>query len=74
MSRLSTRTIDDITAPSTLTTLADRRNGVRGSFKVIIVAADEQSSLSRAYKMGFILRFICGFVSGKFLILHPREP
>ena len=50
------------------------RDGVRGSFKVIVVAGDEQTSLSRAYKMGFILRFICKFSPSKFLRLDPREP
>jgi hypothetical protein len=48
------------------------RNGVRGSFNVTVVAGDEQTSLSRAYEMGFILRFICGFAPSKFLRLDPR--
>ena len=50
------------------------QDGVRGSFKVIVVAGDEQTSLSRAYKMGFILRYICGFTPSKFLRLDPGEP
>ena len=47
------------------------QDSVRRPFKAIIVAGNEQASISRAYKMGFILRFICGFAPSKFLRLDP---
>ena len=47
------------------------KNGVRRPCKAIVVAGREQISVSRAYKMGFILRFICGFAPSKFLRLDP---
>ena len=48
------------------------RDGIRRPFKAIIVSGDEKRSLSRAYRMGFILRFLCGFAPSKFLRLDPR--
>jgi len=48
------------------------RDGVRGAFEAVVVAGDERALLARAYKMGFILRFICGFAPSKFLRLDPR--
>jgi len=47
------------------------QDGVRRPFKAIVVAGREQTSVSRVYKMGFILRFICGFAPSKFLRLDP---
>ena len=48
------------------------RDGVRGPCEAIVVTGDERTALSRAYEMGFILRFICGFAPSKFLRLDPR--
>jgi hypothetical protein len=48
------------------------RAGVRRSFEAVVVAGDERTSLSPAYEMGFILRFICEFSPSKFLRLDPR--
>ena len=48
------------------------REGVRGPYKAVVVTGDERTALSRAYKMGFVLRFVCGFAPSKFLRLEPR--
>jgi len=49
------------------------RDGVRGPYKAVVVTGDERVGLARAYKMGFILRLVCGFAPSKFLRLEPRN-
>lgn len=45
--------------------------GVTRRYKAVQVEGAERKSLSKAYKMGFVLRFICGFAPSRFLRLDP---
>ena len=47
-------------------------DGQRQRFTVVRVEGDERARLSDAYKMGFILRLVCGFAPSRFLRLDPR--
>ncbi len=45
--------------------------GVQRSYTAVPIQGDEREVLSEAYKMGFVLRFICGFAPSRFLRLDP---
>lgn len=48
------------------------RNGVRGPYTAVPIKGAERATVSELYRMGFVLRFICGFAPSKFLRLDPR--
>ncbi len=48
--------------------------GVRGAYEAVRVEGEERARLAHAYRMGFVLRFLCGFAPSKFLRLDPRAP
>ncbi len=47
-------------------------DGVRAQYTAIAIEGAELATLKREYKMGFILRFICGFAPSRFLRLEPK--
>ena len=47
------------------------RNESAHRYSAEAVPDDEHQSLSRAYKMGFVLRLLCGFAPSKFIRLTP---
>ncbi len=47
-------------------------DGVRGAYEAVPIEGGERDRIADAYRMGFILRFICGFAPSKFLRLDPR--
>jgi hypothetical protein len=46
-------------------------DGVRAAYEAVPVEAEERDRIADAYRMGFVLRFICGFAPSKFLRLDP---
>jgi len=46
-------------------------DGVRSAYSAVPIEGEERARVSDAYRMGFILRFICGFAPSKFLRLDP---
>ena len=46
-------------------------DGVRAGYSAIPIEGEEWDRVSDAYRMGFVLRFICGFAPSKFLRLDP---
>lgn len=56
--------------------LAERRvlvevDGVEAAYSAVSIEGEERARVSDAYRMGFVLRFICGFAPSKFLRLDP---
>ena len=49
-------------------------DGVRGAYEAVRVEGEERAQLADAYRMGFVLRFLCGFAPSKFLRLDPLAP
>ena len=49
-------------------------DGVRGAYEAVPVVGEERARLADAYRMGFVLRFLCGFAPSKFLRLDPVAP
>ncbi len=50
------------------------RDGVTAPHRTVVVTGEEKRRLSRAYRMGIVLRSICGFAPSKFLRLEPLTP
>jgi hypothetical protein len=48
-------------------------DGVEAAYAAIPIEGDERARVSDAYRMGFVLRFVCGFAPSKFLRLEPLE-
>lgn len=48
------------------------RDGVRGPYTAVPIEGAERATVSKLYRMGVVLRFICGFAPSKFLRLDPR--
>jgi hypothetical protein len=46
-------------------------DGVEAAYLAVPIVGDERDRISDAYRMGFILRFICGFAPSRFLRLDP---
>jgi hypothetical protein len=46
-------------------------DGVEGAYSAVSLEGKERARVSDAYRMGFVLRFICGFAPSKFLRLDP---
>ena len=46
-------------------------DGVRGAYRAIPIEGEERERIADAYRMGFVLRIICGFAPSKFLRLDP---
>jgi hypothetical protein len=46
-------------------------DGRRSAYTAVPIMGDERARVSEAYRMGFILRFICGFAPSRFLRLDP---
>ena len=46
-------------------------DGVQGPYRAVPIAGRERARVSDAYRMGFFLRFLCGFAPSKFLRLDP---
>ncbi len=47
-------------------------DGVQAAYSAVPIKGEERARVSDAYRMGFVLRFICGFAPSKFLRLDPR--
>ena len=47
-------------------------NGVEGPYRAVPIEGEERERVAHAYRMGFVLRFICGFAPSRFLRLDPR--
>ena len=41
-------------------------------YTAVPISGDERAEIARAYKMGFVLRLMCGFAPRRFLRLDPR--
>ena len=48
-------------------------DGQRGAYQAVPLAGEELDQLENAYRMGFVLRAICGFAPSRFLRLDRRE-
>ena len=48
------------------------RNGVERAYRAVSLDGAERVEISKAYKMGFVLRFVCGFAPSRFLRLDSR--
>ena len=48
------------------------RNGQRAAYTAVPIEGQEWMTVSKNYKMGFVLRLICGFAPSRFLRLDPR--
>lgn len=46
-------------------------DGVRAAYRAVSIEGEERARIADAYRMGFFLRFICGFAPSKFLRLDP---
>jgi hypothetical protein len=46
-------------------------DGVRSAYSAVPITGEERARVSDAYRMGFVLRFICGFAPSRFLRLDP---
>ena len=46
-------------------------DGVQAAYSAVPIEGEERARVSDAYRMGFVLRFICGFAPSKFLRLDP---
>jgi hypothetical protein len=46
-------------------------DGVRAAYSVVPIDGKERARVSDFYRMGFVLRFICGFAPSRFLRLDP---
>ncbi len=44
-------------------------DGVQAAYSAVPIEGEERARVSDAYRMGFVLRFICGFAPSKFLRL-----
>ena len=55
-------------------TINVERDGGRESYTAISVEGDELAEISRAYKLGFIIRLMSGFAPRRFLRLDPEVP
>jgi hypothetical protein len=44
-------------------------DGVRDAYQAVPIDGEERARIAEAYRMGFVLRFICGFAPSKFLRL-----
>ena len=42
-------------------------------YNVVPIEGDERTQIARMYKMGFVLRFMCGFAPRRFLRLDPQD-
>lgn len=47
-------------------------DGVQGAYSAVPIEGEERARVSDSYRMGFVLRFICGFAPSRFLRLDPR--
>ena len=47
-------------------------DGVRADYSAVPIAGEERARVAAAYRMGFVLRFVCGFAPSRFLRLDPR--
>lgn len=47
-------------------------DGVSAAYTAVPIEGQERARVSGAYRMGFVLRFICGFAPSRFLRLDPR--
>lgn len=47
------------------------REGMKNSYTAVPIKGDELSEISREYKLGFLLRFLCGYAPRRFLRLEP---
>ena len=47
-------------------------DGVRATYSAVPIEGEERARVSDAYRMGFVLRFVCGFAPSRFLRLDPR--
>ncbi len=48
------------------------RHGERAAYTAVPINGQEWISVSRNYKMGLVLRMVCGFAPSRFLRLDPR--
>ena len=48
------------------------RDGEREPFTAVPIDGDERAEVNREYRMGFLLRMMCGFAPRRFLRLDPR--
>lgn len=48
-------------------------DGVEAAYSAVPIDGEERARVSDAYRMGFVLRFICGFAPSKFVRLDPRQ-
>ena len=46
-------------------------DGVQAAYSAVPIEGEERARVSDSYRMGFVLRFICGFAPSKFLRLDP---
>ena len=46
-------------------------DGERAAYLAVTIEGEERALASDAYRMGFVLRFVCGFAPSKFLRLDP---
>ncbi|MDJ0790010.1 MAG: hypothetical protein QNK05_24705 [Myxococcota bacterium] len=47
-------------------------DGIRGAYAAVPIEGEEWDRVADAYRMGFFLRFVCGFAPSRFLRLDPR--
>ena len=47
------------------------RGGVVREYRAEVVQGDEHKTVLSHYRMGFVLRLLCGFAPSKFLLLKP---
>jgi len=57
-----------LTEPSVLAEV----DGAQAAYSAVPIEGEERARVSEAYRMGFVLRFVCGFAPSKFLRLDPR--
>ena len=46
-------------------------HGERSAYRAVPIEGEERARIADAYRMGFVLRSICGFAPSKFLRLDP---
>ena len=46
-------------------------DGAQAAYSAVPIEGEERARVSDAYRMGFVLRFICGFAPSRFLRLDP---
>ena len=48
-------------------------DGVQAAYSAVSIQGEERARISDVYRMGFVLRFLCGFAPSKFLRLDPIQ-